>query len=394
MGAVTEDQSRQPRIYLVAAEPSGDVLARETAEAIRAHRPDIQIAGIGGSELAKIGIPSPINVAPLSVLGLFEGLKAYGTVVKLADEATDAIVAWQPDMVVLVDSWGFMLRVAQRVRKRAPHVRLVKLVGPQVWATRAGRAKTLAETVDHLICIHQMEVPYYVQHNLPTTVMGNPALSRTKIGDGAGFRDLMQLQADDEVLLVLPGSRRSEIDRVAPVLVEAARLIVRDRPQTKVVFSPALSVRQLFLERFPNIEAWAMVSPATIAGEDVMQAADLALACSGTVTSELAVQGTPFLVGYKTGWITWALARYLLYKPQHITLLNIAADDSEVAPEYVQTRFTPEALATKASHLLANPAERAAQVSAQNKALARMGEGDGKAPDIAATAIIGGLSAR
>ncbi|MEM6535139.1 MAG: lipid-A-disaccharide synthase [Pseudomonadota bacterium] len=390
---MTEADHRQPRVYMVAAEPSGDVLAREVAEAIRARRPDVLIAGIGGSELAKIGIPSPIDIAPLSVLGLFEGLKAYGTVVKLADEAADAIVTWKPDTVVLVDSWGFMLRVAQRVRARAPNVRLVKLVGPQVWATRAGRAKTLAATVDQLICIHRMEVPYYEPYGLPTTVMGNPALSRTKIGDGAGFRELMNLSADDEVLLVLPGSRRSEIDRVAPVLVEAARLIVRDRPQTKVVFSPALSVRQLFLERFAELDDWALVSPATAAGEDVMRAANLALACSGTVTSELAVQGTPFVVGYKTGWITWALARYLLYKPKHITLLNIAADDTQVAPEYVQTKFTPETLADTALRLLSDPDRRAAQIAAQNEALARMGEGDGNASEIAADAILAGLSA-
>ncbi len=376
------------RIYMVAAEPSGDVLARETVEALRAQRPDIEIAGIGGSELLKVGIPSPINIGPLSVLGLFEGLKAYGTVIKLADEAADAIIKWQPDAVVLVDSWGFMLRVAQRLRKRAPHIKLVKLVGPQVWATRAGRAKTLAQSVDHLICLHQMEVPYYEPFGLDVTVMGNPALSRTRPGDGAAFRQLMGFQPSDEVVLVLPGSRRSEIDRVAPVLVEAARLIKRDRPDAQIVFAPALSIRQLFEERFADVSTFATLAPATAVGEDVMASANLALACSGTVTSELAVQGTPFLVGYKTGWITWALARFLLFKPNHITLLNIAADDAEVAPEYVQTRFTSDAIASKALELLSDPSALAGQVKAQNKALTRMGEGDGKAPDIAAEAIL------
>ena len=381
-----------PRVYFVAAEPSGDLLARETAEALKAKDPTATLFGIGGRELAKIGLESPIDIAPLSILGLFEGLKAYGTVVKLADAAADAIIESKPDAVVLVDSWGFMLRVAQRVRDRNPSIKLIKLVGPQVWATRAGRAKTLAATVDHLICIHQMEVPYYEPHGLSVTVMGNPALSRTELGDGARARQEIDAQSSEQVVLVLPGSRPSEIKRVAPVLVEAAWLMKSQNSDLKIVFAPAPSVKEQFLEAFPEIEKWSKIPEETISSADIMAAADFALACSGTVTSELAVQGTPFLVGYKTGWITWALARYLLYKPEHITLLNIAADDTEVAPEYVQTKFKPDDLAEKALSLLADPALLQAQIEAQNKALSRMGERDEAASDVAADTILSVIS--
>ena len=381
-----------PRVYFVAAEPSGDLLARETAEALKAKDPTATIFGIGGRELAKIGLESPIDIAPLSILGLFEGLKAYGTVVKLADAAADAIIEAKPDAVVLVDSWGFMLRVAQRVRDRNPSIKLIKLVGPQVWATRAGRAKTLAATVDHLICIHQMEVPYYEPHGLSVTVMGNPALSRTKLGDGARARQEIDAQSSEQVVLVLPGSRPSEIKRVAPVLVEAAWLMKSQNSDPKIVFAPAPSVKEQFLEAFPEIEKWSKIPEEAISSADIMAAADFALACSGTVTSELSVQGTPFLVGYKTGWITWALARFLLYKPEHITLLNIAADDTEVAPEYVQTKFKPDDLAEKALSLLADPALLQAQIEAQNKALSRMGERDEAASDVAADAILSVIS--
>ncbi len=383
-----------PRVFLVAAEPSGDLLARETAEALRAKNPEIELFAIGGRELAKIGLDSPIDIAPLSILGLFEGLKAYGTVVKLADAAADAIIEAKPDAVVLVDSWGFMLRVAQRVRDRDPGIKLIKLVGPQVWATRAGRAKTLAATVDHLVCIHHMEAPYYEPHGLPVTVMGNPALSRTERGDGARFRDSIGASENDQVVLVLPGSRPSEIKRVAPVLVEAAWLMKSQNEELKIVFAPAPSVQDQFLEAFPDLQDWAQLPDEAARSADIMAASDFALACSGTVTSELAVQGTPFLVGYKTGWITWALARYLLYKPDHITLLNIAADDTEVAPEYVQTKFKPDVLAEKALSLLAEPARLQAQTDAQNKALSRMGERDEAASEIAANTILDVISGR
>lgn len=381
-----------PRIYLVAAEPSGDLLARETAEALKTIQPDVTLAGIGGGELAKVGIQSPIDIAPLSILGLFEGLKAYGTVIKLADAAAEAILDFKPDVVVLVDSWGFMLRVAQRVRQRSPNVKLIKLVGPQVWATRAGRAKTLAGAVDHLICIHHMETEYYAPHNLPVTVMGNPALSRTERGHRTAYRAKLGFSDDEQLLLVLPGSRPSEIKRVAPVLMEAAWLLKSERPELKIIAAPAPAVRQQFLADFPRLEDWAIVPDEDDAAADIMAASDLALACSGTVTSELAVQGTPFIVGYKTGWITWALARYLLYKPDHITLLNIAADDTEVAPEYVQTRFRADALAERANGLLSDAAALHQQVMAQNKALSRMGERDDPAPVLAAQTILNVIS--
>lgn len=382
-----------PRVFLVAAEPSGDLLARETADWLKRARPDLELAGIGGAELAKIGITSPIDTSPLSIIGLFEGLKAYGTVVKLADQAADAILAFNPDAVILVDSWGFMLRVAQRVRARAPDIRLIKLVGPQVWATRPGRARTLAATVDHLICIHQMEAPYYAPHGLPVTVMGNPALSRTEQGDRAAYRATLGLNENDQLLLVLPGSRPSEIKRVAPALVETAWLLKSSLSDLNIVAAPAPSVRAQFVAAFPGIEKWAQLASPDAASADIMAAADLALACSGTVTSELAVQGTPFLVGYKTGWITWALAKYFLYKPKHITLLNIAADDTEIAPEYVQTELRADVMAERARQLLTDPALRAVQIEAQNKALSQMGERQDPAAQIAATAILDVISA-
>ncbi|MEP1144091.1 MAG: lipid-A-disaccharide synthase [Henriciella sp.] len=382
-----------PSLYFVAAEPSGDLLARETAEALRAINPDIKLLGIGGGELAKLGIVSPIDISPLSIVGLFEGVKVYGTVLELADAAVDDIIAAAPDAVVLVDSWGFMVRVAQRLGRRAPEIKIIKLVGPQIWATRAGRAKKLARDVDHLICIHHMEAPYYEPYGLPVTVMGNPALSRTELGDGLAYRTSLGLSQTDDLVLVLPGSRPGEIKRVAPALVEAAWLMKSERPDLNIVIAPATAIRDLFLSAFPGIEKWAHITRETDHAPDVMAAADFALACSGTVTSELAVQGTPFLVGYKTGWMTWFVAKNFLYKPTHITLLNIAADDQEIAPEFVQSDLKPEVMAATAQHLLAERAALSAQIDAQNKALSRMGERDEAAPNIAANAILDVISA-
>jgi len=376
------------RIFMVAGEASGDLLAREVVEEIRRKTYDVELAGIGGRELASVGIHSPFDISPLSILGFAEGIRAYGTVVKLADAAADAIIAFQPDVVVLVDSWGFMLRVAQRVRARAPDIKLIKLIGPQVWATRPGRAKTLSATVDHLLCMHDMEAPYYEPFGLPTTVIGNPALSRNTPGDGQKFRAARGLGKDEKICLVLPGSRRSELAKVAPALLEAAKQVAAAVPGVRIIVSPAANMAEAFDEAFPDVSGWAEVLRTPEERYDAMAAADLALACSGTVTSELAMQGTPMIVAYRTGWLTWALARGLLYKKQHITLLNIVSDDQEIVPEFVQTRQKPELIADTAIKWLKYPELLDTQRQAQKEALARMQGGGHSSAEIAADAIL------
>ena len=341
--------------------------------------------------MAKAGIQSPFDIAPLSVLGFAEGIRAYRTVVELADKAADHIIEFKPDAAVLIDSWGFSLRVAQRVRARAPGINLIKLIGPQIWATRAGRAKTLAETVDHLLCIHDFEVPYYEPHGLKTTVIGNPALSRTTKGDGQAFRQAHGFTDEDLILLVLPGSRPSEIARVAPTLMEAAREIYDTMPGLKVVIAPADSIREQFEEAFPDAGSWSAILDESSEKYDLMASADVAMACSGTVTSELAVQEIPFVLGYKTGWMTWAVARAGLYKPDYISLLNIAAGQ-EVAPEFMQTRFTQANLVRATTELLDSPSKRQAQVDAQNAILPSMGLGNRSAAELAAETILADLS--
>ncbi len=375
-------------LYFVAAEASGDLLAREVAEAVRKKLPDIRIDGIGGSELAAIGVKSPIDISPLSVLGFFEGMKVYSKAVSLADAAAEDICRKRPDVVVLVDSWGFTLRLAQRIRLRDPSIRIVKLLGPQVWASRPSRAATLAATVDHLLAMHDIEVPFYKPFGLKVTVIGNPALTRGAVGDGAVFRKAHGIAQDEPVLLVLPGSRRSEIASVAPVLIEAARRIKSKRPDVRILIRPAISIRTEFAERFPDVEQWADVSTDAAERYDAMAAATLALACSGTVTSEVAVQGTPMIVGYKTGWVTWALARALLYKKKHITLLNILNEDREIVPEFMQTRFKVEPIVAQANAWLADPAALEVQRARQNEALKALVRDGQPAAEIAADAII------
>lgn len=370
------------RIFLVAAEASGDALGADLAQALKERDPALELAGVGGPLMAEQGIESRADIAGLAILGFVDGLKAYSRVKRAVAATVAAILATKPDVVVLIDSWGFTLRVAQGVRAAAPDIKLVKYVGPQVWATRPGRAKTLAAAVDHLICIHDFEVPFYQPFGLACTVCGHPALGRFKPGDGAAFRARQGFGAREKIILVLPGSRSSEIRRVGPTLWAAAELLDRDR-DVRIVVVAANSVRKQVTEQTPA--AVRIIDERE--KEDVFAAATVALAASGTVTTEVALQGAPLVIGYKLGWVTWAVARALLFKSKYATLMNVAAD-REVAPEFIQTRFTPENIAAAAAPLLDDEDAREAQVREQDEALALMGRGGRPAAEIAAEAVL------
>lgn len=379
------------RVYLVAAEPSGDALGADVIAALRAEHPGVVLAGTGGAGMAAAGVVSDVSIDGLAILGFVEGIKALKLVEARAEEVAEAAVRFAPDVVVLIDSWGFTLRCARAIRARAPQIRLVKLVGPQVWATRPGRARTVAAAYDALLCIHDFEVPFYEGLGLPVTVIGNPAVGRADPGDAAGFTARHGLEGRRQLLL-LPGSRRSEIERVAPDLEAAAALLAADRPDLTVTVVLAASVAGTVRTRAAS---WPF--PVVLVEEDekadAFAAADAALCCSGTVTTEVAMQGTALVTGYRVSWLTWFVARVLgVMKNRYMALINIAAG-REIVPEFEQFGLTPQALAGAVAPLLDDPARRAAQVKAQDAALETMGRGAEPAAHRAARAVAGMLSA-
>lgn len=370
------------RIFLVAAESSGDALGADLARALRNRDATLDIQGVGGPLMAAQNIESQADIKGLAILGFVDGLLAYSRVKAAVSATVAAILKAKPDVVVLIDSWGFTLRVAQGVRAAAPEIKLVKYVGPQVWATRPGRAKTLAAAVDHLICIHDFEVPFYEPYGLACTVCGHPALGRYTPGDGPALRARQGFTAKEKIILVLPGSRSGEIRRIGPTLWAAAELLDRDR-DVRIITVAANSVRDQLTRQVPA--AVRIIDENE--KEDAFAAATVALAASGTVTTEVALQGTPVVIGYKLGWITWAIIRAFLMKSKYATLMNVAAD-AEVAPEFIQTRCTAENIATAAAPLLDSEDAREAQIRAQDEALAKMGRGGTPAAHIAADTVL------
>ncbi|MBI3437059.1 MAG: lipid-A-disaccharide synthase [Proteobacteria bacterium] len=377
------------RVFLVAAESSGDALGADLARVLKMRDPSLELAGVGGPLMAGAGVPSGSDISGMAILGFIDGLLAYERVKRAVADAVKAVLDAKPDVVVLIDSWGFTLRVAQGVRAANSNIKLVKYIGPQVWATRAGRAKTLAESVDHLICIHDFEVPYYQPYNLPCTVCGHPAFGRYKPGDEPAFRARHGIASNERLLLVLPGSRPAEIRRIGPTLWEAARLLRGARPDLRFAMVAAHAVHEAAIAQAPP--GTLIVEEAE--KEDAFSAATAALAASGTVTTEVALQGAPLIIGYKLGWLTALIAQYLLFKAKYATLMNVAAD-AEVAPEFLQHHMTPANLARAAAPLLDDASVRANQVERQNEALNRMGRGGRPAAEIAADVVLSLLAAK
>ncbi|HTK34991.1 MAG TPA: lipid-A-disaccharide synthase [Caulobacteraceae bacterium] len=376
------------RVMLVAAEASGDALGAGLARALKQRLGDqVSFVGVGGTQMAAEGVQSPFDIAELSILGLFEGLMAYAKVVRRADQTAALAETTRPDVAVLIDSWGFTLRVAQRLRRRLPGLPLVKYVGPQVWASRPGRARTLAATVDLLLAQHPFDAPYFEAEGLKTVFVGSAALQRDFSGaDPARLRAHIGASADEPILLVLPGSRPGEIARVGPPFGEAVDRLAAARPGLKVVIPVAGTVAGLVRAQTAG---WRH-RPVLIEDEglkaDALRAGTLALACSGTATTELAMAGCPMVVGYRLGAATHAVLRRLIRTP-YVVLLNIAAGEM-IVPERIQGQCTGAILAADLAARLDDPALRAAQVAAQNAALDKMGRGQGDPAGLAAEAVL------
>ncbi len=374
-------------VMLVAGEASGDDRGAGLMRALKARLGErVRFVGVGGERMRSEGIDSPFDIAELSVLGLVEGLKAYPTVVRRVRDTAALAEREKPDIAILIDSWGFTLRVAKALRKLYPDLPLVKYVGPQVWASRPGRSKTTAQVYDHLLSIHAFDAPYFEAAGLPVTFVGNAALTADfSRADPERLRASIGAAAGEPILLVLPGSRPGEIDRVLPPFAVAVARLKAERPGLNVIVPAADTVAAMVKAQ---VAAWPFVAH-VVEGEearrDAMKAATVALACSGTVTTELALAGCPMVVAYRLAPLTYAILKRLV-RTKYVTLFNIAAQDF-VAPELIQDACNGPALAREVALRLDDPALRAAQVDRQYEALDRMGRG-GPDPNVAAAEAV------
>lgn len=368
------DAATPRRIMIVAGEPSGDALGAQLIAALRELTGGgAEISGVGGELMAVEGLSSLFDISDTSVMGLREVVPKIPVILRRVREMSDYAVRTRPDAVILIDSPDFTHRIARRLSRIAPEIKIVKYVAPQVWASRPWRAAKLAEIVDHLMALLPFEPAFFERYGLDTHFVGHPVIERAEmIHDGAGFRARHGIAPDAPLLCVLPGSRANEVRFLTPEFRETVRLLSERIPGLLTVTPVVPHVRDAVETTFAG---WPVRAVAV--GQDekfqAFAAADAALAASGTVTTEVALARVPMVCAYKVGWLTSVIARHFI-TAKFVTLINLIRHEG-VVPEFVQEACVAAEMAAELYRLFTNHEAAMQQVAAQDAALADLGLG-------------------
>jgi lipid-A-disaccharide synthase len=349
-------------IYIVAGEASGDALGARLVGALRGRRPDLTFAGIGGERLAEQGMESLFPMRELALMGLIEVLPNIRNLSRRMAQTVADITDRRPALIVTIDSPGFAMRLAERVKPLG--IPIVHYVAPQIWAWRPGRVKKVKERVDRILCLLPFEPVLFDNAGIPASFVGHPVLeSGADGGDAARFRARHGIGAEERLLLAMPGSRRMEAKRLLPIFGATLRLLESRLPGLRPVIPVSPVVAELVREAaagWPGrpilVETLAEKHDAFAA---VRESGGAGLIKSGTSSLEMAVAGLPHVVTYRVNPITAAIIRRLV-RVRFASLVNLLAE-REIAPEYLQDRATPDALAEALHRLLTDPQAAAEQ---------------------------------
>ena len=265
--------------YLIAGEPSGDVIGARLIEALRAEGP-VRLSGVGGAEMEKAGLRSLFPYGELAIMGFTEVLPSVPRILQRMRQVATDIETARPDIIVTIDSPGFVFGVIRRLKSRTcPRVHYV---APTIWAWRAGRVKKFRKHFDHLLALFPFEPPLFEAAGLDCTFVGHPAAEGDVMsGDGPAFRERHGIDSDETVLCLLPGSRRGEISRLGPVAEAVVVRLLRERPELRIVVPAAPNVRDDIERLAARIGNGILVVDGAAERYDAFAAANLALAASG-----------------------------------------------------------------------------------------------------------------
>ncbi len=352
------------KVYLIAGEPSGDLLGARVMRALKKRQPDVQIFGVGGESMQTEGLKSLFDIKDLAVMGFFEVLPHLPKILHHFKEIQSDIQKIQPDIIMTIDSYSFSIRVHKMLKKMDCKVPHVHLVAPQVWAWKKGRAKTIHRWIDHLFCLLPNEPQYFTQHGMPATFVGHPVVEGgADKGDGAAFRVRHQIPMDKRVLCLLPGSRANEIKYLLSDFMRVADNLFKENPDLFVVIPTVETVKDKIEKRTQNWQTPHLIVTGEKERYDAFAAASVALAASGTVSLELALAGVPHLIAYRMNKLTAALARCVL-KIKYVNLLNLLMDQ-EIIPELLQENCTVEKMTLKMQELLAGEPQQTQEALAK-----------------------------
>ncbi|HQS03649.1 MAG: lipid-A-disaccharide synthase [Halothiobacillus sp. 24-54-40] len=356
---------RPLRLFFAAGEASGDHYAAQLFQRLKAVRPGSVAQGLGGTESRLVGIETVVDLNTVSVMGLVEVLRHYSGLKRALNTLIAALETFQPDLLIVIDFQEFNQRLARAARARG--IKVLFFVAPQVWAWRPKRAEKFAEVADHLAVLFDFEVPLFAHYGLPTTHVGHPLrdMIPTELIKTPANRHLvvqaarlsLGIATQDIMIGLLPGSRRSELTRLLPVLLASAQQLLDSHPDWRFLLPQAASIPDDWFNNLletckPSTTLRAALMTTRGQARQVMAATDVLVIASGTATLEAALIGTPMVIVYKTNPITYWIAKHLV-NIQHIGLPNIVLNE-RVFPELIQAKANPAAIVNKTLELVKN----------------------------------------
>ncbi|MGL6208296.1 MAG: lipid-A-disaccharide synthase [Paracoccaceae bacterium] len=355
------------KLFLIAGEPSGDRLGAALMAALRALVPGVQFAGVGGALMQAQGLVSQFPMEELSVMGIAEVLPKYFALKRRIAECGAAALSFDPAALITIDSPDFCLRVAKIVKAARPDLRTIHYVAPSVWAWRPGRAVKMAKAIDHVLALLPFEPPYMTAAGMTCDFVGHPVVSEPVASEA----EKAAFAGEGPLILALPGSRKGEVTRMAPVFGQVLGLVKAVHPDARVVLPTVPGVAGLVRDHALDWPIRPEIVETPEAKRGALAAADVALAASGTVSLELAANACPMVIAYDLHPVTiWLMQR--MARIDTVTLVNLVSE-TRVVPEFLGRNCRAELIAPALLELLQDDSP---QDAAMWQTMERLGWGD------------------
>jgi len=343
------------RVFIIAGEASGDVHGANLVKAMAAQDPSLSFRGVGGRELREAGVQLLWDAAEVAVVGLLEVARHLAVITRAFRLAVHTLRTWNPHLLILIDYPDFNLLVARQAKRRG--IPVMYYISPQVWAWRPERMKTIRRRVDRMVVLFPFEETLYREAGVPVSLVGHPFIDTVTTRDRGELGCRLGLSLEGRPLVgLLPGSRKNEVRALLPVMLEAAAALAGRMPRAHFLLPLASTVRA---DQVRPLLAGRNLPLTVVEGKthEAIQACEVIVAASGSVTLEAAILGTPLVIVYKVHRLSYEIGRRLI-RVKHIGLVNLVAEET-VAPELIQDQVTAEGIVQEVMGILEDPGRRA-----------------------------------
>ncbi|MCQ2734370.1 MAG: lipid-A-disaccharide synthase [Alphaproteobacteria bacterium] len=376
------------KYYLIAGEPSGDALGGRLMQALRQKDKKAQFFGLGGESMQAQGLKSLFNISELAVMGIAEVIPSIPRILHRISETIEDIKLTKPDAVITIDSWSFSARIHKKLRNMNLNIPQIHYVAPQVWAWKKKRARTMYKYIDLLLTLFPNEPKYFTPYHLKTVFVGHPVIESTLVNGNTeqSFKKNHEIPQKNRLMLVLPGSRHNEVERLLPDFLQTVKLMHNKYPDFSFVIPTVGTVAKQVHQMVKASELPIMVIEGEENRRDAFHDADVAIAASGTVALELAIVNVPHIIAYKVPKLTEWIARRFIHI-QYVNLTNILLS-REIVPELLQESCNPANIMSYLEQFIANKPLYHHQMDGFDKVRKLLGMGEQKPSDNAAATII------